>query len=108
VDRGQNLQTALGMLQKAVELRPRDGFIIDSLGWAYFKIGRMDEAVVWLDRAVEAEPGDPVINEHLGDAFWRTGRIREARFQWQRALTLSPDDEVARLLRDKLENGLES
>jgi predicted negative regulator of RcsB-dependent stress response len=49
-----------------------------------------------------------VINEHLGDAFWRTGRIREARFQWQRALTLSPDDEVARLLRDKLENGLES
>jgi tetratricopeptide (TPR) repeat protein len=108
VDRGENLEKALGMLQKAVELRPRDGFIIDSLGWAYFKIGRLNEAVSWLDRAVEAEPGDPVINEHLGDAYWRAGRFREARFQWQRALTLSPDAELARLLRDKLANGLES
>ncbi len=108
VDRGENLEQALGMLQKAVELRPRDGFIIDSLGWAYFKIGRLNEAVSWLDRAVEAEPGDPVINEHLGDAYWRIGRFREARFQWQRALTLSPDAELARLLRDKLANGLES
>lgn len=108
VDRGENLGTALGMLQKAVELRPRDGFIIDSLGWAYFKLGELDQAVTWLNRAVEAEPGDPVINEHLGDALWRAGRRREARFQWQRALSLSPDDDVARLLRDKLEHGLES
>ncbi|WP_027134850.1 tetratricopeptide repeat protein [Geminicoccus roseus] len=108
VDRGENLATALGMLQKAVELRPRDGFIIDSLGWAYFKTGQLDEAVTWLERAVEAEPGDPVINEHLGDVLWLTGRTREARFQWQRALSLSPDEELARLLRDKLENGLES
>jgi tetratricopeptide (TPR) repeat protein len=108
VDRGENLQVALGMLEKAVELRPQDGFIIDSLGWAYFKVGRFDDAVSWLERAVEAEPGDPVINDHLGDAYWRTGRTREARFQWQRALSLEPEEAVVRSLQDKLAHGLPS
>jgi tetratricopeptide (TPR) repeat protein len=108
VDRGENLEVALEMLQKAVELRPRDGFIVDSLGWAYFKVGRYDDAVAWLERAVEAEPGDPVINDHLGDAYWRVGRMREARFQWQRALTLGPDETVERQVQDKLAKGLPS
>jgi Flp pilus assembly protein TadD len=108
VDRGENLETALGMLQKAVELRPRDGFIIDSLGWAYFKVGRYEDAVTWLERAIEAEPGDPVINDHLGDAYWKTGRTREARFQWQRALSLNPEEAVVRVLQEKLANGLPS
>src|SRR3712207_9492885 len=66
-------------------LRPEDGFIVDSLGWAYFRLGENDKAVTYLERAVELEPGDPVINDHLGDAYWRAGRTREARFQWQRS-----------------------
>ena len=66
------------MLHRAVELRPDDGFIVDSLGWAYFRLGEYDKAVTYLERAVELEPGDPVINDHLGDAYWRVGREREA------------------------------
>ena len=83
------------MLHRAVELRPEDGFIVDSLGWAYFRLGENDKAVTYLERAVELEPGDPVINDHLGDAYWRVGRTREARFQWQRALTFEPEPELA-------------
>src|SRR3546814_11010786 len=69
------------MIRKAVELRPNDGYIIDSLGWALYKLGRYDEAVEQLERAVLLRPEVPEINEHLGDAYWRVGRILEARFQ---------------------------
>ena len=67
------------MLHRAVELRPEDGFIVDSLGWAYFRLGDYDKAVTYLERAVELEPGDPVINDHLGDAYWRVGPARARR-----------------------------
>ncbi len=106
VDQGQNLDRAKAMLHRAVELRPQDGFIVDSLGWAYFRIGEFDNAVTQLERAVELEPGDPVINDHLGDAYWRVGRLREARFQWQRALTLKPEADVVAQIEGKLERGL--
>ena len=96
VDMGMNLDQAKGMLNRAVELRPNDGFVVDSLGWVYFRLGEYQNAVEQLERAVELEPGDPVINEHLGDAYWRVGREREARFQWRRALSLEPEaDAVA-------------
>ncbi|KUL96976.1 hypothetical protein DK26_03170 [Bosea sp. WAO] len=107
VDRNLKLDEALGMLRRAVELRPRDGYIIDSLGWAHYRLGRYDEAVVELERAMELRPSDPVINDHLGDVYWRTGRQLEAKFQWNHARDLSPEPEdLVKILR-KIEKGLD-
>ena len=71
--------------RKAVELRPNDGYIVDSLGWAYYRLGRYDEAVTELERAVQLKADDPVIHDHLGDAYWKAGRVLEAQFQWRHA-----------------------
>ena len=107
VDRGERLARALEMIERAVEQRPNDGFIVDSLGWAFYRLERFDEAVTQLERAVELEPDDPVINDHLGDAFWRVGRFTEARFQWRRALSLAEDDEtLLAAVQTKLRSGL--
>jgi Flp pilus assembly protein TadD len=94
------------MLHRAVELRPDDGYIVDSLGWVHFRLGEYEKAVESLERAVVLEPGDPVINDHLGDAYWRVGRQREARYQWQRVLTLDPEQDVIAEVEQKLRSGL--
>ena len=106
VDQGINLDQGLELVRKAVELTPEDGYIVDSLGWAYYRMGRFEEAVVELERAIELKPEDPVINDHLGDAYWRAGRELEARFQWNHARDLKPEpDDMPRIL-DKIANGL--
>ena len=94
------------MLIRAVELRPEDGYIVDSLGWVYYRLGDYENAVVQLERAVELTPIDPTINDHLGDAYWRVGRYAEARFQWRRALSFNPDEEQRPLIEGKIERGL--
>ncbi len=106
VDMGMNLDRAKGMLNRAVELRPNDGFIVDSLGWVYYRLGEFTSAVDRLERAVELQPGDPTINDHLGDAYWRVGREREARFQWRRALSLDPEEGAVADIEQKLRSGL--
>ena len=106
VDMGMHLDKARGMLDRAVALRPNDGFIVDSVGWVHYRLGEYPQAVETLERAVELEPGDPVINDHLGDAYWRVGRQREARYQWQRALTLEPDEGLIETIEQKLKSGL--
>ena len=92
VDMNMNLDEALGMIRKAVELRPDDGYIVDSLGWAYYRLGRFDEAAAELEKAISLRPEDATINDHLGDAYWRVGRKIEARFQWQHALDAKSED----------------
>jgi Flp pilus assembly protein TadD len=92
------------MIRRAAELRPMSGAIIDSLGWAYYRLGDYAQALEWLEAAVRLEPADPTLNDHLGDVYWRVGRRIEARFQWQRALTLDPDN--PEIIRLKLEHGL--
>ncbi len=104
IDRGEHMDEGLAMIQRAVQIRPLSGAIIDSLGWAYFKMGQYDQALEYLERAVELEPADSTLNEHLGDLYWRMDRRIEARFQWRRALTLEPDD--AQALQQKIDNGL--
>jgi tetratricopeptide (TPR) repeat protein len=106
VDRGMNLKEALAMIQKAADLRPSDGYIVDSLGWAYYKLGRYDDAVRELERAVSLKPEDPVLNDHLGDAYWRVGRRLEATFQWSMARDLKPDPDVLATIQKKLAEGL--
>lgn len=106
VDQGINLEEGLELVRKAVELTPEDGYIVDSLGWAYYRMGRFDEAVAELERAVELKPEDPVVNDHLGDAYWQAGRQLEARFQWNHARDLKPEpDDMPRIL-DKIANGM--
>lgn len=106
VDKNMNLEEALEMIQKAVELRPSDGYIVDSLGWAYYKLGRFEDAVRELERAVSLRPEDPVLNDHLGDAYWRVGRRLEATFQWSYARDLEPEPDVLAEVEKKLQKGL--
>jgi tetratricopeptide (TPR) repeat protein len=106
VDMNMNLDEALGMIQKAVDLRPSDGYIVDSLGWAFYKLGRFDQAVTELERAVSLKPDDPVLNDHLGDAYWRVGRKLEATFQWSHARDLKPEPDVLASVQQKLKEGL--
>ena len=90
------------MLEKARSLRPYDGYIVDSVGWAYYQLGRYEDAARTLEAAVLLVPGDPTINDHLGDALWRAGRQEEARFQWQHALLSDPEPELRAQLDAKL------
>ena len=108
VDRGINLEEAVSMLEKARALRPLDGMIADSVGWAYYKLGRYQEAARTLEEAVQLAPGASDINDHLGDAYWRIGRRIDARFQWQHALQLEPDAKQKEVLERKLQFGLDS
>ena len=106
IDQGINLDEGMRMIRRAVEQRPDDGYIVDSLGWAYFRLGNYDEAVKNLERAVELKPDDPTINDHLGDAYAKTGRILEAEFQWSHARDLKPEPEDLAKIKQKLATGL--
>jgi tetratricopeptide (TPR) repeat protein len=106
IDQGVNLDEGMRMIKRAVEQRADDGYIVDSLGWAYYRLGNMEEAVKQLERAVELKPEDPTINDHLGDAYWRVGRVLEARFQWSHARDLKPEPEDLVKIEAKLKSGL--
>jgi tetratricopeptide (TPR) repeat protein len=107
VDRGEKLDEALGMIEKAVAGDPDQGYIIDSLAWALFKLGRYKEALGPMERASLLEPVDPIVTDHLGDVYWMNDRKLEARFQWRRALSFAPTEKDALRIRRKLEVGLD-
>jgi len=107
IDRGENLERGLKMIEKAVELRPEDGYIVDSLGWAHYRMRDYAGAVEYLEKATELVPEDPTINDHLGDAYWQTGRLVEARYQWRRALQFGPQEDEVKPIEAKLERGLD-
>ena len=107
VDRGTNLEHARKMIERAVNLRPNDGYIIDSLGWVLYRLGDYHGATRELERAIVLLPGDPIINDHLGDAYWRVDRRQEARFQWRRALMFNPEPELRTTIDSKLKRGLD-
>ena len=113
VERQENLDEALAMIQRAVTARPDSGYIVDSLGWVLYRLGRYQEAVGHMETAVELMPVDPVVNDHLGDVYWAVGRYREAEFQWKRALSfIDPEDTDSEAdperLRRKLDVGLDA
>jgi tetratricopeptide (TPR) repeat protein len=108
IEKRRNLDEALDMIERAVAGDPESGYITDSLGWAYYRLGRYEEAVPVMERAVELLPRDPILNDHLGDVYWAVGRQREARFQWRRALSFAPHPDLdVDLVRRKLEIGKE-
>ena len=106
IDQGINLDEGMKMIKRAVDQRPDDGYIVDSLGWAYYRIGNYEDAVKNLERAIDLKPEDPTINDHLGDAYWRVGRTLEAKFQWAHARDLKPEPEDLPKIEAKIENGL--
>lgn len=106
VDMNINLDEGLELIRKAVDLRPSDGYIVDSLGWAYYRLGRFEDATRELERAVSLKPDDPVLNDHLGDAYWRVGRRLEATFQWSHARDMKPEPDVLASVEKKLKEGL--
>ncbi|HGG04473.1 MAG TPA: tetratricopeptide repeat protein [Aliiroseovarius sp.] len=108
VEQGENLDEALDMIKRAVAARPDDGYITDSLGWVYYRLGRYEEAVIEMERAVELKPVDPVVNDHLGDVYWAVGRHREAEFQWRRALSfITEDDDPEEVRPDRMRRKLD-
>jgi len=108
VDRGENLTEAFNMIRKAIELEPNSGAIVDSLGWAHYKLGQYQEAKSKLEDAVELSPSSATIIDHLGDVYWKLGRYREAGYQWERALEFEPTDEERATIRLKLKGGLDA
>ena len=113
VEQNRNLDEALEMIERAVAASPDSGYIVDSLGWVFYRLGRYEEAVVQMERAVELLAVDPVVNDHLGDVYWAVGRHREARFQWTRALSfIDADDNDSEAdperIRRKIDVGLDA
>ena len=106
IDRHVNTDEAIAMVKRAVELKPNDGYIIDSLAWAYYNLGDYEQALVNQEQAVQLTPSDAIIAEHLGDIYWRVGRKLEAGFQWQHAIDNHPEPADLARIQDKLKNGL--
>ncbi|MEE4213172.1 MAG: tetratricopeptide repeat protein [Parvularcula sp.] len=102
-ERGEELERAFEMIERALKIEPQNGAIVDSLGWAYFQLAEYEKALPYLERAVKLEPADSTITDHLGDAYYMVGREREARYEWQRVLTLDDaTDDVKKAVEAKL------
>ena len=106
LERREKLDQAMRMITKADERSPNSYHIVDSLGWAFYRLGKFDEALFHLERAMDLEALDPIVNDHLGDTFWKLGRKREARFQWKKALSLNPEEQSEKKIKSKLRVGL--
>ena len=103
MDRNIRLKEGIELIKYAVSQEPQNGFYLDSLGWAYYKLDKLKKAIVYLERAIELEPQEMEINDHLGDAYYRTGRHKEAKLVWERALSLRGDRILVEEIRKKLE-----
>ncbi len=108
VDRGENLTEAFDMIRRAIQIEPNSGAIVDSLGWAHYKLGQYSEAKAKLEDAVALSPSSATIVDHLGDVYWKLGRYREAGYQWERALEFDPTEEERDQIQQKLKGGLEA
>ena len=89
-DRGIHLDQAVDLVQKALKIRPDDGFYLDSLGWAYYKQEKFKKALRLLKRAVDLVPDDSVLREHLGDIYIEISKRKNAKEQWLKALEIDP------------------
>ncbi len=106
LERKEKLDQAMRMISLAAEKAPESYHIIDSLGWAYYKSGEFEKALLYLERAMELESTDPIVNDHLGDVLWMLGRKREAQFQWKKSLSFKPEPVDQKNTEDKLTFGL--
>ena len=100
---GVKLNEAEELIQKAMELKPENGYITDSLGWVYYQKKEYLRAVKWLEKAHNLVPEDPIITEHLGDGYLKLNKKEDALRMYQRALELKPAKEREKALRKKIE-----
>ncbi|MFI3242371.1 MAG: tetratricopeptide repeat protein [Alphaproteobacteria bacterium] len=110
LDNGMNIDKAFALIVDAYQQAPNDGNILDSLGFAFYKLGFYDKAITYLEEATLVEPNNPVIFEHLGDVYYMAGRKTEAGFLWSQSLSLDVEDEPdfkLESVKDKMKNGLD-
>lgn len=105
-NRGMHLDQSLSMIEKALLLKPGNGYILDSFGWTLYKMGHYEQSIQVLEKALALIPHDSTLNDHLGDAYWQIGRNVEARYQWEKSIGLSKSDKHIVTMRTKLKNGL--
>ena len=107
IERREQLNEALSMIEMALQVNPDSGHIVDSYAWCLYRLGDYKKAAKYMEKAVELEPSDPIVNDHLGDALWMIGRRREAVFQWKRAIVFKPEKENLARIEKKIELGLD-
>ena len=103
IERGENTKKALRMLKQANNLKKGDGYITDSLGWAFFKLNNFQESKKYLQLAVTLMPNDPVVNDHFADCLWKNNKKIQARYYWKYVLSL---EDVETELKEKIQNKL--
>ena len=103
IEKGIKIEKSLKMLEKANRLKSNDPYIIDSLGWALFKLKRYKEAKEYLQVALKLMPADPIVNDHYGDVLWKNGKKLQARYYWNNVLKLEKSEKE---LKDKIEKKL--
>ncbi len=107
IEQGVKIEQSLSMLEKANKLRSNDPYIIDSLGWALFKLKRFKESKKYLQLAVRLMPADPIVNDHYGDVLWKIGKQIQARYYWNYVLNLEKaEDDLKEVIEEKLTKGL--
>ena len=107
IEQGVKIKKSLEMLQKANELRYKDHYIIDSLGWAFFKLKRYNDSKKYLQSAVKLLPADPTVNDHYGDVLWMNGSKIQARYYWKYVLNLKDTEkDLKENIKNKLISGL--
>jgi len=107
LERKEKLSQALGMIEKAIERNPQSGYIVDSLAWGLYKLGRYEEALLPMKKAYELLPFDPIINDHMGDILWNNGKRRSAKLYWKRSLSFNPEEEEVSKIKKKIKFGMD-
>ena len=107
IEQGININKSLNMLERANKLKQNDPYIIDSLGWALFKLQRFKESKDYLQLAVRLMPADPIVNDHYGDVLWKSGEKLQARYYWKYVLNLEKtENNLKESVKKKLIKGL--
>ncbi len=107
IEQGVKIKQSLSMLEKANKLKSNDPYIIDSLGWALFKLKRYKESKKYLQLALQLMPADPIVNDHYGDVLWRNGNEIQARYYWNYVLNLKKTEkDLKEKVKEKLTKGL--
>lgn len=104
IDHGLHIQEGMDLVRRALQLEPKSGAIIDSLGWGYYKLGNYDEALGFIEQAVQMDPSDAEVNEHLGDVYKALGRNAEAGYEWSRVLSLKASQSQLAEVRKKIDD----
>lgn len=103
-ENGQNLDEAESLIRKAMKLKPKEAYIIDSMGWVLFMKNEFEESEKWIREAYEMESDDPVISEHWGDVLSKKGEKQEALKIYKEALKKKPKKRDRIRIENKLNN----